>query len=255
MSHISRWLLAAVVVVALSACSQSGSSAGSKAAVKLDTNAQKFGYAVGYDLGLQLKSAGDEIDMQAAEAGLQDSASGAKGKLDAEQRKKIKQTVIAEMRKKELDKRVEESKTNATASAAFLAKTAKQSGVKTTDDGLQYKVDREGKGDRPTVDDNVVINYKGSLPDGTVFDSSYKRGKPLTVPVAGVVPGFKEGLLLMKPGSKYTLYIPAELAYGAHGQGKVIGPNQALVFEVELLKVEKADSGKTAADETGSDKE
>lgn len=253
MSHFPRILLVAGCAAVLGACSQSGNTATSASSAQLDTNAQKFGYAVGYDMGQQLKTAGDMIDLKSAEAGLQDSATGAKAKLDAKQRQEVKQATVQKLRKKELADRAKASKSNAGASAAFLAKMAKAPGVKTTDDGLEYKMERAGTGTPPTENDTVVINYKGSLPDGTVFDSSYKRGQPLTIAVDRVVPGFKEGLQLMKPGSKYMLYIPSELAYGEHGQGKVIGPNQALVFEIEMLKVlPAADSSSTSDTGTGA---
>ncbi|HEU0197160.1 MAG TPA: FKBP-type peptidyl-prolyl cis-trans isomerase, partial [Nevskiaceae bacterium] len=155
---------------------------------------------------------------------------------------------------KEVADRTNAAKTNATASEQFLAKMAKESGVKTTASGLEYKVDRPGQGASPTPDDSVTVNYKGSLIDGTVFDSSYKRGKPLTFAVKDVIPGWVEGLQLMKPGSKYTFYIPAKLAYGERGAGDKIGPNQALVFDVELLKVTPpAKTDADASDAAGSD--
>jgi FKBP-type peptidyl-prolyl cis-trans isomerase FklB len=123
---------------------------------------------------------------------------------------------------------------------AFLAENAKQEGVVVTSSGLQYKVLEPGEGDAPTPADTVTVNYRGTLVDGTQFDSSYDRGQPATFPVQGVIPGWTEALQLMKPGSKYQLAIPAELAYGERGAGQTIGPNSTLLFDVELISVEKA---------------
>jgi FKBP-type peptidyl-prolyl cis-trans isomerase FklB len=120
---------------------------------------------------------------------------------------------------------------------AFLATNKKKPGIVTTADGLQYKVVKEGAGPVPTDNDIVSVNYEGKLVDGTVFDSSYKRGEPATFPVNGVIPGWTEALKLMKVGSTYELYIPAALAYGENGAPPSIGPNETLIFKVELLGI------------------
>jgi len=123
-------------------------------------------------------------------------------------------------------------------SEEFLKENAKKEGVKTLPDGLQYKVEREGSGKSPAASDVVSVHYRGTLVDGTKFDSSYDRGQPTEFPVNRVIKGWTEALQLMKEGSKWTLYIPAKLAYGERGTpGGPIGPNEALIFEVELLKV------------------
>lgn len=119
----------------------------------------------------------------------------------------------------------------------FLKENASKDGVKTLPSGLQYKVMTEGAGKMPKVTDVVSVHYKGTLLDGKEFDSSYKRNEPAEFPVNGVIKGWTEALQLMKEGSKWTLYIPAQLAYGARGAGADIGPNETLTFEVELLKV------------------
>ena len=142
------------------------------------------------------------------------------------------------MAKREQEQKVAADK-NKTASDAFLAENGKKDGVKTTASGLQYKVITEGKGDKPKADDTVEVNYKGTLIDGTEFDSSYKHGQSVTFPVNGVIPGWTEALQLMPVGSKYQIFIPSDLAYGPGGTGGVIGPNQALVFEVELVDIKK----------------
>jgi FKBP-type peptidyl-prolyl cis-trans isomerase FklB len=128
---------------------------------------------------------------------------------------------------------------NKQAGEAFLAKNKGEKGVKTTASGLQYKVVTTGKGKQPTAEDTVTVNYRGTLIDGTEFDSSYKRNEPATFPVKGVIAGWTEALPLMKEGSKWMLYIPANLAYGERGAGNMIGPNSTLVFEVELLSIAK----------------
>jgi hypothetical protein len=120
---------------------------------------------------------------------------------------------------------------------AFLAENAKKEGVKTTPSGLQYKVVKEGTGAQPNASNTVKVHYRGTLIDGKEFDSSYKRNEPIEFPLNGVIPGWTEGLQLMKEGAKYMLYIPSKLAYGARGAGDLIGPDETLIFEVELLKV------------------
>jgi FKBP-type peptidyl-prolyl cis-trans isomerase FklB len=119
----------------------------------------------------------------------------------------------------------------------FLAENAKKEGVKTLPSGLQYKEITPGKGKSPKATDNVTTNYRGTLIDGTEFDSSYKRGQPATFPVSGVIPGWTEALQLMKEGGKWQLFVPSNLAYGEGGEGRVIGPNATLIFEVELISV------------------
>lgn len=121
--------------------------------------------------------------------------------------------------------------------AAYLQENAKKEGVKTTPSGLQYEVLTEGKGKMPKATDTVEVNYRGLLLDGTEFDSSYKRGKSISFPLNGVIPGWTEGLQLMKEGAKYRFTIPSQLAYGSSGAGGAIGPNETLIFEVELIKV------------------
>ncbi len=120
----------------------------------------------------------------------------------------------------------------------FLAENSQKPGVVTTASGLQYKVIKQGEGDRPSIHSKVTVHYKGMLPDNTVFDSSYQRGEPATFPLNAVIKGWTEGLQLMQEGGHYIFYIPAELAYGEKGAGKVIPPNSALIFEVELLNVQ-----------------
>jgi FKBP-type peptidyl-prolyl cis-trans isomerase len=137
--------------------------------------------------------------------------------------------------------REEQAAKNLAEAKAFLAENASEEGVKTLPSGLQYQVLSEGEGDPPAAADTVTVHYRGTLIDGSEFDSSYGRGEPATFPLDRVIPGWTEGLQLMRPGARYRLFLPPELAYGERGGGPKIGPNSALVFEVELLSVEAAD--------------
>ena len=209
-----------------------------KKELKLETDEQKVSYGIGLMEGKRFKQ-DFNVDIDAFTAGLKASSSNEKPLMTEDE---IKTTIQAFgqklMAKREADQKAVGEK-NKTTSAAFLAENAKKDGVKTTASGLQYKVISEGKGAKPKAEETVEVNYKGTLIDGTEFDSSYKRGQPVTFPVNGVIPGWTEALQLMTVGSKYELYIPSDLAYGPNGTGGVIGPNQALVFEVELLDIKK----------------
>jgi len=206
--------------------------------IKLETDEQKVSYGIGLMEGKRFKQ-DFTVDVDAFTAGMRASVNGDKALMTEDEIK----TTIQAFGQKLMTKREEEQKAlgekNKTSSATFLAENAKKDGVKTTASGLQYKVVTEGKGAKPKADDTVEVNYKGTLIDGTEFDSSYKRGQPVTFPVNGVIPGWTEALQLMPVGSKFELYIPSDLAYGPGGTGGVIGPNQALVFEVELLDIKK----------------
>ena len=142
-----------------------------------------------------------------------------------------------QMRAKHEQKVKEQSEKNKKVGEEFLAKHKTQEGVKTTASGLQYRVIQEGKGKQPTTDETVEVQYRGTLVDGTEFDSSYKRGTPASFPVKGVIKGWTEALLMMKEGSKWQIAVPPELAYGARSAGPLIGPNSTLLFEIELLTV------------------
>lgn len=202
-------------------------------AQELSSQKQKFSYTVGYQMGSSLQSHGLDLDEDTVLQAIRDAMEGKDPKMSRQEMN----MAIAEQRKilqGELQKQAAE---NLKRSNDFLAKNKQRDGVKVTDSGLQYEVLAEGSGASPTPSDTVVVNYKGSLIDGTVFDSSYERNTPATLPLKGVIKGWQEGLQLMKEGAKYKFYIPADLAYGAKGAGDRIGPNEALIFEVELLKV------------------
>lgn len=199
-------------------------------------------YSIGYDAGTTFKKQNVNVNPEAILTGINDALSGKEPALSKEEREKT----LAALQKKMMEKQAAASKTvaekNAAAGEKFLAENKKKLGVKTTPSGLQYKVLKEGTGPSPKETDSVVTNYKGTLIDGTEFDSSYKRGEPATFPVNRLIKGWTEGLQLMKPGSKYQLFIPPSLAYGERGVGNDIGPNSTLIFEVELLGIKPPDA-------------
>jgi len=206
----------------------------------LATAKERLSYAMGMDLGHQLKTRSVEIDPAVFARGLADALSGSKTLLTEQEAK----TVIADLQKAMLVQQAAAARAagekNKAEGDAFLAENKKKEGVVTLPSGLQYKVVTEGSGAKPGAADTVSVNYRGTLIDGTEFDSSYKRGQPVTFPVKGVIAGWTEALQLMKAGSKWQLFIPANLAYGERGAPPVIGPHATLIFEVELLEVKPA---------------
>lgn len=205
--------------------------------LELKNQKDKESYSLGYQFGQSLKSQGVDINLDIYASGIRDAFGGKGPQLSQEDiRAAITglQQRLQAARQKEMKemaaKNLEESK-------KFLAENKKKEGIKTLPSGLQYKVLTEGSGKTPKAEDTVTVNYKGTLIDGTEFDSSYKRGQPATFQVKGVIKGWTEALQLMKEGSKWQLFIPPELAYGERGAGRDIGPNATLIFEVELLTI------------------
>lgn len=241
MSTFNRTLLAvAVASLALAACQKKdeGSTVPTiTKAEELTTDAQKFGYAIGVDLARSLQPVKDDVDIKALEAGLDTVFSGGTSVLDDAAREQIKNSVAEKLQKKQLEERTAAASKAKEEGEKFLAENGKKAGVKTTASGLQYEVLTEGKGDSPKATDTVTVHYKGTLLNGETFDSSYDRGQPVSFPLQNVIPGWTEGLQLMKPGAKYKFVIPSALAYGERGAGVKIGPNSTLVFEVELLSI------------------
>jgi FKBP-type peptidyl-prolyl cis-trans isomerase FkpA/FKBP-type peptidyl-prolyl cis-trans isomerase FklB len=234
-----RLLAVAACASLLYACAPKDDSAKTAAPAELTTDAQKFGYAIGVDLGNSLKPVKEHVDIAALEAGLNDVTNGVTPKLDDAAREEIKNTVSKQMQEEQVKKRQEQATKSKEEGEKFLAENAKKEGVKTTASGLQYEVLQEGSGTAPTAADKVTVHYRGTLLNGEEFDSSYSRGQPVTFPLANVIPGWTEGVQLMKPGAKYKFYIPSDLAYGERGAGVKIGPNETLIFEVELIEVAK----------------
>ncbi len=199
---------------------------------ELATQKQKLSYAVGVNMAQRIQQNID-VDADALTAGIRDILSGAGSKLTAEEI----QATLDEERNRISAMQADIAEKTKQAGETFLTENSEKEGVMQTDSGLQYKIVEEGDGASPKLEDTVVVHYRGTLMDGTEFDSSYKRETPATFPVNGVIPGWQEGLQLMKVGGKYHFYIPSELAYGAKGAGGAIGPNETLIFEVELQEI------------------
>ena len=216
-----------------------------KAAVPLDKN--KISTMVGMDIGRGLTQIKDDIDIKVVEQALEATIKGDKTSLTQEEALQVRQEFMQQMQAKRVAEQKADADKNKTEGAAFLAKNKSAKGVKTTASGLQYLVEKEGTGAKPKATDTVKVNYLGTKIDGEKFDSSYDRGQPATFPLNGVIKGWSEGLQLMPVGSKYKLFVPSDLAYGENGPGQ-IGPNATLIFEVELLDIEKpAEAPKPAA--------
>jgi FKBP-type peptidyl-prolyl cis-trans isomerase FklB len=197
----------------------------------------KFSYAVGLNIGMNFKRQNIDVSPDIVLSGLKDGIAGTP-KMTMDQ---IRDTMTA-FEKDMQQKEVEAGKKNSADADKFLADNKKKDGVKTTASGLQYKVLKEGNGAQPKSSDTVTVNYRGTLMDGTEFDSSYKRGQPATFPVGGVIKGWTEALQLMKVGSKFQLFIPPNLAYGEHSPTPQIPASSLLIFEVELMNVQAGGS-------------
>ena len=203
----------------------------------LKTQKDKVSYSIGLDIGRNFKDQSIEIDPNLLAKGIQDAVSNGKRLLTEEEVQAVMTTFQQEMQAKAAAKGKEVGDKNLKEGAAFLAENKKKKDVVTLPSGLQYKVITEGKGKKPKAADTVTTHYRGTLIDGTEFDSSIKRGQPASFPVKGVIPGWTEALQLMPVGSKWQLFVPADLAYGPRGAGQQIGPNATLIFEVELLSI------------------
>ena len=206
-------------------------------APELKTDKEKISYSIGMDIGGNLKRGSVEVDPDLLAKGLKDSYGGGKTVLTEDQARQTLADFQKAMMAKQAETMKKLSEKNKADGEKFLAENAKKEGVKVLPSGLQYKELTPGTGKSPKTTDTVTTHYKGTLIDGTEFDSSHKRGQPATFPVSGVIPGWTEALQLMKEGAKWQLFVPPGLAYGERGAGQVIGPNATLVFEVELLTV------------------
>ena len=217
-----------------------GSTVAKKPAVlTLKTQKDKASYAIGLNIGKSMHKDSVDIDPSILLRGLKDGLAGGKPLLTDDEARAAMVTLQSEMRKKQEEKMLVQGEANKKEGETFLADNKTKDGVVTLPSGLQYKILKEGTGPKPVATDTVVCNYKGTLLDNTEFDSSYKRGQPATFPVSGVIKGWTEALQLMPVGSKWQLFIPSELAYGARGgPGGGIGPNATLIFEVELMSVQ-----------------
>ena len=206
---------------------------GHAVSAELSTDQEKFSYTIGFQIGSGIKRDGLDVDADALTQAIKDVLSGSPAQLSREEM----QAALQRYQDRQRQKQQTLAEENLQAGKDFLAANAKKAGVQQTDSGLQYKVLTKGDGRKPTTTDTVTVHYRGTLIDGTEFDSSYKRGQPTTFQLNGIIPGWQEALQLMPTGSKWQVYIPAELAYGAQGAGQAIGPNQTLIFDIELISI------------------
>lgn len=202
---------------------------------------EELSYVLGMDVGNSLKRYGADIDFDIFIDAMRTTLKGGETMLTPERAVKVKRSFLQRKRNELTAERKAAGEKNLAEGEAFLAENKNKEGVTTTDSGLQYQVIKEGTGAKPQATDKVTVHYRGTLLDGSEFDSSHTRGKPATFPVKGVIAGWTEALQLMPAGSTYKLFIPSKLAYGERGGGNKIGPNSTLIFEVELLKVVAAE--------------
>jgi FKBP-type peptidyl-prolyl cis-trans isomerase FklB len=211
---------------------------GTRAPLTLKTDKDKVSYAIGVNIGKSMRKDTVDVDPAIFSRGMKDALSGGKLLLSDDEMKVALTKLQAELHAKQEEAMQKTGEINKKAGDDFLAQNKTKEGIVALPDGLQYKILKEGTGPKPAATDSVVCNYRGTLIDGTEFDSSYKRGQPATFPVNGVIKGWTEAVQLMPVGSKWQLFVPADLAYGNHGAGPDIGPNATLIFEVELLSIQ-----------------
>ena len=242
---MKKYIIVATAMAALVACKgEAGNDQATKQepAATLQTEDQKASYAIGLKfgegMGRDLKA---ELDVKAFYQGFEDGFNGAESKMTQEEMVAAMNALQARKMKEQQEAQTKALEENKLAGEKFLEENKARDGVIVTESGLQYEVVTKGDGETPDANDKVNVHYHGTLPDGTVFDSSVERGEPISFPVNGVIKGWTEALQLMKVGDKWKLFIPSDLAYGTRGAGPKIGPNQVLVFEVELLGVEKVE--------------
>jgi FKBP-type peptidyl-prolyl cis-trans isomerase len=232
-----------------------GAKRDATAAAPLKTDKQKASYAIGLNIGNGLKNDDVDIDTASLARGLKDAMAGTKPAITPEDAQKSLTALATATRAKQALKLEALSAPNRKAGAEFLAANKSKDGVVALPDGLQYKVLTAGTGPKPALTDEVVCNYRGTLLDGKEFDSSYKRGQPVTFPLNRVIKGWSEALQLMPVGSKWQLFVPADLAYGNEAKGDVIPGGSTLVFEVELLSIApKPEPAKTEAPKADGEK-
>jgi FKBP-type peptidyl-prolyl cis-trans isomerase len=235
--------LVLVGMFSLQACNEQTASTDSAAApaapaaASLESPEQRLSYGIAYGLGQRMAQDGMPMDIEAFVSGYRDGASGSEGRMTQEEIAAEMQAYQEKMVAEQQETQAALAEANLAAATTFLEENKAREGVIVTETGLQYEVLEAGDGASPGAEDTVEVHYRGTLVDGTEFDSSYARGETVTFGVGQVIPGWTEALQLMKVGSKYQLAIPPELGYGAGGAGQMIGPNSALIFEVELVSI------------------
>jgi len=225
-----------------SSAPKTGPTSAAKPSQLLQTPKDKVSYALGMNLGINLHRQSVEVDPAILTQGLKDALAGGNTLMTDEEARSTLTQLQEDLRKKQEAKMQQAGEENKKDGEVFLAANKAKADVVTLPSGLQYKILKAGTGPKPTATDSVVCNYRGTLIDGKEFDSSYKRGQPATFPVNGVIKGWTEALQLMPVGSKWQLFVPSDLAYGARGAGADIGPNATLIFEVELLSIQGKES-------------
>ena len=238
MRNFTRLTSAIVLSSGLYACNDGGNN-GNNDTQALESLQQKASYSYGVDVATRLKQQGIELDVTALNRGITDAYNGAELVLSEEDRLQAKTSFQTELRDVLVKQQADVAAKNLAEGKTFLEENAKKPGVITTDSGLQYKILTTGEGKQPKDTDTVTTHYKGTLIDGREFDSSYKRDKPASFPVKGVIKGWTEALQLMHVGDKWQLFIPSDLAYGATKRSELIQANSTLVFELELLGIKE----------------
>jgi FKBP-type peptidyl-prolyl cis-trans isomerase FklB len=231
-----KWILAAAIVLLPSF------AAAAQDAPELKTDKDRFSYALGMSVGESFRKQGLELDPAVFAESFAQSFNGGKTAMTDQEMQTLLTAAAQEIRKKQTAQQAAKGEAAQKEGEAFLAANKTKEGVVTLPSGLQYKILKAGTGEKATLDDTVVCNYKGTLINGTEFDASEKHGGPATFPVKGVIAGWTEALQLMPAGSKWQLFVPSNLAYGAQGPAE-IGPNATLIFEVELVSIKKAAAG------------
>lgn len=239
---MKKYVILATAVTALVACKGEAGNDKAKEALTLQTENQKASYAIGLKFGEGLgRDLKNEMELDAFYAGFEAGFKGEESKMTQEEMVAAMNALQARKMQEQQEAQTKALAENQSAGEKYLEENKAREGVVVTESGLQYEVITKGDGESPDANDKVNVHYHGTLPDGTVFDSSVERGEPISFPVNGVIKGWTEALQLMKVGDKWKLTIPSDLAYGERGAGPKIGPNQVLVFEVELLGVEKVE--------------
>ncbi|MDX1586381.1 MAG: FKBP-type peptidyl-prolyl cis-trans isomerase [Balneolaceae bacterium] len=242
-STIATILTVAFAFLLTTGCNSSQQSGSEASEVTLSTNIDSVSYGIGYLNGQSMRQQGmDDIEAEDFVAGLRQAMNEQDPQIPQNEINQLLQQYQMKAQQKAQQMKQEEAQANREEGESFLAENRNKEGVQVTDSGLQYKVLEEGSGESPSATDSVTVHYEGTLIDGTVFDSSYERGQPATFPLNRVIEGWTEGLQLMKDGATYRFYIPGDLAYGMNPRpGGPIGPNETLIFKVELIDVKEVD--------------
>lgn len=230
--------LAVSLIAALSLSACNDDKGDSSADVKLETDVQKVSYGIAHNFTTNIKEEGLNLDMAAFQQGIDDGKAGKPSAITDEELMESMKAFEAELEKEDKALEAKAASENTATGTAYLAENAKKEGVKVTESGVQYKViTASGSGKKPKATDTVEVHYRGTLISGKEFDSSYSRNQPATFPVNQVIPGWTEMLQLMNVGDKVEVVIPSDKAYGERGAGADIGPNETLIFEIELLSI------------------